>query len=314
MKILVTGCAGFIGSHLCERLCERGDDVIGIDILNDYYDLSLKLKNLSILEKYENFYFRRDNILNTSILREHNFDCIVNIAAMAGVRNSLENPALYMKTNIEGHTHLLQEAIKTNVKHFVYASSSSVYGCNSKIPFQEDDKLSHINSPYAASKACTEIISQLYSRLYNISTIGLRFFTVYGPRGRPDMAPHKFISNIIKGNPIDKYGDGESYRDYTYISDIVNGIIGAIDNKKGIVCEVYNLGNGNPINLNEFIKICEKITNKKAIINQMDEQLGDVHGTYADIRKAMDDLGYNPRVGFEEGIREMYLYLHNNNV
>lgn len=309
MKILVTGCAGFIGSHLCEKLCQRNDEVIGIDNLNDYYNISQKNINLSILKKYKNFTFFKDDLIYTKIIRQNNFDCVVNIGAMAGVRNSLDNPETYIRNNIEGQTHLLKECIDTGVKHFVYASSSSVYGCNQKVPFSENDLLDNINSPYACSKASCEMIAKLYNRLYNINTIGLRFFTVYGPRGRPDMAPYKFLKSIIEEKKIDKYGDGNTFRDYTYIDDIISGIIGAIDNKNNKTCEIYNLGNGNPITLNKFIEICENIVNKKAIINQMDEQLGDVPATYADISKARKDLDYNPQTTFEEGIRKTYEYL-----
>jgi len=306
MKILITGCAGFIGSHLCHKLSQRGDNIIGIDNLNDYYKVEQKEANLRDLEKYSNFLFQKDDLINTQILRQHKFDVCVNIGAMAGVRNSLENPELYMSTNVEGQTHLLKECVETGVKHFVYASSSSVYGCNEKVPFQETDSLDNINSPYACSKACTEMIAKLYNRLYGISTIGLRFFTVYGPRGRPDMAPYKFLRAIMDGKPIDKYGDGNTIRDYTYVDDIVEGIIGAIDNPNNKTCEVYNLGNGNPITLNRFIEICEEVVNKKALINQMGEQLGDVPATFADISKAREDLGYNPKTKFEEGIKKMF--------
>jgi len=306
MKILITGCAGFIASHLIHKLCQRGDKVIGIDNLNDYYKVEQKEANLRDLAVYNNFLFFKDDLVKTNILREHHFDVVVNIGAMAGVRNSLDNPEIYMSTNVEGQTHLLKECIETGVKHFVYASSSSVYGCNEKVPFQEDDKLDNINSPYACSKACTEMLAKLYNRLYGISVIGLRFFTVYGPRGRPDMAPYKFLKSIMDGKPIDKYGDGETFRDYTYIDDIVGGIIGAIDNKKNKTCDIYNLGNGNPITLNKFIEICENVVGKKAIINQMREQLGDVPATFADITKAREDLGYEPKTKFEEGIKKMF--------
>ena len=306
MKILVTGCAGFISFHLINKLCQRGDEIIGIDNLNNYYSIDKKLNNIKDLEKYPNFSFHQDDLIKTQIMRNHKFDIVVNIGAMAGVRNSLDNPEIYMSTNVEGQIHLLKECVDSGVKHFVYASSSSVYGCNDKVPFSEDDQLNFINSPYACSKACTEMIAKLYNRLYDISVIGLRFFTVYGPRGRPDMAPYKFLTSIMNNLPIDKYGDGNTYRDYTYVEDIVDGIIGAIDNKKNKKCEVYNLGNGNPIKLNRFIEICEEVTGKNAIINHLPEQLGDVPATYADITKARNDLGYYPKTSFEEGIKKMY--------
>jgi UDP-glucuronate 4-epimerase len=305
MKILITGCAGFIGSHLCHRLCQRGDDVWGIDNLNDYYDPQIKLANLKDLEIYPHFHFLKDDLVTTHIMRQHSFDVVVHMGAMAGVRNSLQDPEIYMRTNVEGQIHLLKEAIQTNVKHYVYASSSSVYGCNIKIPFQEDDPLTSINSPYACSKLCMEQIAQLYFRLYNLPSIGLRFFTVYGPRGRPDMAPYKFLKSIMDQKPIEKFGDGETFRDYTYIDDIISGVVAAIDSRK-ISAEIYNLGNGQPITLNKFIEICERITHKKAIVHHLPEQLGDVPATLADISKAQKDLGYSPQVTFEEGIQKMF--------
>jgi len=313
MKILITGCAGFISYHLINKLCQRGDEIVGIDNLNSYYDTDKKLKNLKDLQLHPNFHFIKDDQVTTDIIKNNNFDVIVNIGAMAGVRNSLEYPEIYFKTNVEGQIHLLKEAVENNVKHFVYASSSSVYGCNTELPFKEDDKLTNINSPYACSKACTEMIANLYNRLYGISVIGLRFFTVYGPRGRPDMAPYKFLKSIMNNKQIDKYGNGNTFRDYTYIDDIVDGIIGAIDNKKNKKCEIYNLGNGNPITLNRFIEICEKVTGKKAIINNLPEQLGDVPATYADITKARNDLGYDPKTSFEEGIKKMFESLNESN-
>ena len=203
----------------------------------------------------------------------------------------------------------MEEARKNNIKNVIYASSSSVYGLNEKIPFNENDNLEKFNSPYALSKYCMELYAKLYYQLYNINSIGLRFFTVYGPRGRPDMAPHKFLNSIMNEKIIQKYGDGNSYRDYTYISDIVDGIIGAINNKNNIKCDVYNLGNSNPITLNNFIEICEKITNKKAIIEKLPNQLGDVPYTYANINKAKIDLDYEPKITFESGLKKLYEYL-----
>jgi UDP-glucuronate 4-epimerase len=303
MSILVTGCCGFIGSHLCEKLLKLNKIVIGIDNLNNYYDIKIKKTNLAILKKYKHFSFYKEDIVNTNIIEEVKPYIIVNLAAMAGVRYSLENPKLYIRNNVEGQTHLLEQSIKNNAKLFIYASSSSVYGKNSKIPFTETDKLDNINSPYAASKRSCEIMANLYHRLYGLPVIGLRFFTVYGPRGRPDMAPYKFLSKILKSEKIDKYGDGESYRDYTYIDDIIEGIIGAIKNKNNKSCEIYNLGNSTPISLNNFIKLCEKVTQKKAIFNQLPDQPGDVPKTYSNINKAKKDLDYNPLTKLEDGLR-----------
>jgi len=305
-KILVTGCAGFIGSHTCEFLLRRGDIILGLDILNDYYDISLKYKNLEILKRYHNFSFIKDDIKTTNVISEFKPDKVIHLASMAGVRNSLENPLLYETTNIGGFINILEECRKNNVKHIVYASSSSVYGLNTKIPFSEDDPIEKCNSPYACSKLCMEYYARTYNQLYNLSNIGLRFFTVYGPRGRPDMAPYLFLNAIKNNIKFKKFGDGTSSRDYTYIDDIVLGIVNAIDNKKNIKCKIYNLGNSNPISLNKFIEICEIVTNKIAIFEQYPEQLGDIQHTYADISKAKSDLNYNPKTSLEDGLKNTY--------
>ena len=225
---------------------------------------------------------------------------------MAGVRYSLQYPKLYVKVNIEGFIHILEEARKNDVKQIVYASSSSVYGLNKKVPFSEDDPIATPNSPYASSKMAMELFAKTYHQLYQLNLIGLRFFTVYGPRGRPDMAPYKFLKAIKDGTTFQKYGDGTSSRDYTYIDDIVSGVVASLDNKKGIKCEVYNLGNSSPVSLNEFIGLCEKVVGKKANYEQIGNQLGDVPHTYADITKAKRDLGYEPKVGLEDGLGFMY--------
>ena len=309
MKILITGVAGFIASHLAERLLSENHEVWGIDNLNNYYSIQQKQQNLDILNQYPNFHFKKDDLVTTTILQEINFDVVFNIGAMAGVRYSLENPEIYYKTNVEGQAHLLNECVKSGCKKFIYASSSSVYGNNTKVPFCETDEINNLNSPYAVSKKNTEEIAKLYSKLYNIQTIGLRFFTVYGERGRPDMAPYKFLSKIMNKEPIDKYGIGNSYRDYTYISDIIDGIMGTLTTE--LKCTVFNLGNGTPITLNEFISLCEKITGNKAIINQMGDQMGDVPATYASIEHAKKEIGYSPKVKFEEGLERMYFWLKN---
>tara|TARA_B100000674_G_scaffold417720_1_gene367791 strand:- start:672 stop:1610 length:939 start_codon:yes stop_codon:yes gene_type:complete len=309
MKLLVTGCCGFIGSHLCERLLKEKYIVYGIDIINNYYSIEQKFKNLQILQEYKNFTFKLENICDTKIIDEIKPDIVINIAAMAGVRYSLENPKIYMKTNVEGQINLLKQSVDNNVKLFIYASSSSVYGTNKKVPFSEEDDILNLNSPYAASKRSGELMAELYNKLYKLNVIGLRFFTVYGPRGRPDMAPFKFLSKIMDEETIDKYGNGTTYRDYTYIDDIVNGILGAIRNKNNRTCEVYNLGNSLPHSLNEFIKSCERVTGKKAIINQMGDQLGDVPKTFADITKAKNDLDYLPKIKLDDGLKRMYDWL-----
>ena len=311
MKLLVTGCAGFIGSHLCQKLLEMDHQVIGIDIINDYYAVEQKYYNLEILKKYPNFTFKKEDIIDTTIIEQEKPNIVVHLAAMAGVRYSLENPTWYMRTNIEGHTNLLKQSKDNQVELFVYASSSSVYGNNTEVPFEESQTLNNINSFYALTKKTCEDISKLYYKLYQMPSIGLRFFTVYGPRGRPDMAPFKFLSRISKGETIDKYGLGNSYRDYTYIDDIVDGIIGAIRNKNNRTCQVYNLGNSDTISLNEFIATCEEVCQRKAIINQMPDQLGDVPATFANIAKAKADLDYQPKTKLAQGLAKTYQWLKN---
>ena len=308
MKIIVTGCAGFIGSHTTETLLKNGHSVLGIDNMNDYYDVKKKVKNIEILEKYENFNWINDDIRTTTIIKDFgsNTDKICHLASMAGVRYSIQHPKLYVDVNINGFINILEQARKVGIKQIVYASSSSVYGLNKKIPFNENDEILTPNSPYACSKLAMELYAKTYSQLYNLNTIGLRFFTVYGPRGRPDMAPYKFIKSIHEGKSFEKYGDGSSSRDYTYVDDIVSRIIASIENKKNVKCEIYNLGNNSPITLNNFINVCEKITNKKAIYKQINNQLGDVPHTYADISKAQKDLNYMPKIKLEEGLKKTY--------
>ena len=303
MKILVTGCCGFIGSHLCERLLNY-NEVFGIDIMNNYYDVKKKEDNLKVLMRYKNFSFSKEDICNTKIISQWKPDKIIHLASMAGIRYSIENPKIYVKTNIGGFIHILEEAVKNNIKNIVYASSSSVYGLNTKIPFSENDEIKTCNSPYASSKMAMELFAKTYTQLYDINCIGLRFFTVYGPRGRPDMAPHKFLKAISEGTKFNKFGNGTTSRDYTYVDDIVDGIIKA--SNCGKKSEVYNLGNSSPVPLNEFIETCEKVVGKKAIYDEIEMQLGDVPHTYADISKAQRDLRYNPKVKLEEGLKKMY--------
>ena len=303
--VLVTGCAGFIGSHLCEQLLQNDEYVLGIDNMNTYYDVQIKESNIEILKKFKRFIFIKDDVRTTNVINTYVPYKIVHLASMAGVRYSIENPTVYIQHNIEGFVHILEQAVKNGVKQVVYASSSSVYGLNNKLPFSENDEISHCNSPYAASKRAMEIFAQTYSQLYNISIIGLRFFTVYGPRGRPDMAPRKFMKLIQNNVPIEKYGNGKSMRDYTHVYDIVNGIISAIHNKKNKKCEVYNLGNSSPITLNEFIQICEMTCGRKATVLEKPEQLGDVPHTYACIDKARKDLNYHPRISVQDGLKTL---------
>jgi len=306
MKILVTGCAGFIGSHTCENLLKRGDIILGIDNLNDYYDVERKKENLEVLSKYENFEFRKEDIRTTKVIEEWKPDKICHLASMAGVRYSIEHPEVYVDVNINGFINILEQSRKVGIKQIVYASSSSVYGLNKKRPFSETDTIETPNSPYATSKMAMELYAKTYHQLYNLNMIGLRFFTVYGPRGRPDMAPYKFLKAIKDGTKFYKYGDGTSSRDYTYVTDIVSGVVASIDNNKNVKCEVYNLGNSSPVSLNEFIKLCEKVVGKKGNYEQIGNQLGDVPHTYADISKAKRDLDYEPKVKLEEGLSLMY--------
>ena len=313
MKILVTGCAGFIGSHVSEYLLKRNDIVLGIDNLNDYYDVNRKLENLEVLNKYENFKFCKDDIRTTKIIEEWKPDKICHLASMAGVRYSIEHPEIYVDVNINGFINILEQSKKVDVKQIVYASSSSVYGLNKKVPFSESDIIESPNSPYASSKMAMELYAKTYHQLYELNLIGLRFFTVYGPRGRPDMAPYKFLKAIKDGNIFQKYGNGTSSRDYTYIEDIVSGVVSSLDNKNNVKCEVYNLGNSSPVSLNEFIELCEKVVGKKSKYEQIGNQLGDVPHTYADISKAKKDLNYDPKVGLEEGLRLMFKNFPSNN-
>tara|TARA_B110000858_G_C17792919_1_gene470901 strand:+ start:942 stop:1871 length:930 start_codon:yes stop_codon:yes gene_type:complete len=304
--ILVTGCAGFIGSHVCENLLKDTNNIIyGIDNLDPYYDVQLKRKNIDILLKYPNFKFHQEDIVNTTKISEISFDKVIHLASMAGVRYSIENPQKYIDVNVKGFINILEQCVKNNRPHIVYASSSSVYGMNKKIPFSEEDKISTCNSPYACSKLMMEVLARTYNQIYGLTSIGLRFFTVYGPRGRPDMAPRKFIEAIASGKTINKYGDGNTYRDYTYIDDIVTGIISAMHNCSSCHCEVINLGNNYPVTLNEFIKACEAVSGKTAIINYMGDQKGDVPFTHADISKAKKLLGYDPKISLIEGLRNL---------
>jgi len=314
MIILVTGCCGFIGSHLCENLLKNNiyEKVIGLDNLDPYYDVNIKLSNLAILQKYENFTFLQENIIHSQSIYKYKPDVICHLASLAGVRNSIDKPKDYCRVNIEGFINILEQCKSENTNKkikIVFASSSSVYGNNTKIPFKETDEINKINSPYAASKKCMETLAQTYNQLYNLNIIGLRFFTVYGPRGRPDMAPYKFIKNIIEDKVIKKYGTGNTFRDYTYIDDIIKGIVNSLlYNLEGF--RIYNLGNNKRISLNQFIETCEKVTNKKAIIEEIENQKGDVNGTCADITKSQKELDYLPKTKLEEGLMKLYDYLY----
>jgi UDP-glucuronate 4-epimerase len=314
MKILVTGCAGFIGSHVAEALLKRGDSVIGVDNLNDYYDVRFKKQNLEILKKLPGFVFYKADICDfkamKKIFEKEKPEKVVHLAARAGVRPSIENPFIYEETNIKGTLNLLELAKEYKVKSFVSASSSSVYGNQKKIPFSETDDVDKCISPYAATKKAGELLCHAYHHLYNMKITCLRFFTVYGPRGRPDMAPYLFVESVLKGAPIKKFGGGKSRRDYTFIADIVKGVIAAVDQE--LEFEIINLGNNKPVELNKFISLVEELTGKKAIINPLPMQPGDVDTTYADIRKAKKLLGYHPATDFEESMRQFVEWFRNN--
>lgn len=304
---LITGGAGFIGSTLADKLINDYNQIIVIDNFNDYYSPVIKEQNIKIIKNNPNYKLYRGDICDRDLLKtifnENKIDCVIHIAARAGVRPSLEDPFEYVRSNIDGTINILENMKNYNVKKIVFASSSSVYGnCNAD-KFSEDLKVTEPISPYAATKSACEQFLYTYSKLYNIQAICLRFFTVYGPKQRPDLAIRKFIELIEKDNPIPVYGDGTTMRDYTYIDDIIDGIIGAINYDK-TQYEIINLGGGSPITLNEMIKTIEEILNKKAIINRLPMQLGDVNKTVSDITKAKKLLGYSPKITFKEGIKK----------
>ena len=306
MIILVTGCCGFIGFHLSEKLLLLGHEVHGLDSMDNYYDMSLKEINLKDLKEYKNFKFFKEDVRKTDIIKNNKPDFVYHLAGLAGVRNSLNNASLYFDVNVNGFINILDQCVSNKVKKIIYASSSSVYGLNKKIPFSEEDEIKKCNSPYACSKLTAENLARTYYQLYNLPSIGFRFFTVYGPRGRPDMAPRKFLNSIYNNQEITKYGDGKTFRDYTYISDIIDGLISSL-NRKEKDCQIYNLGSGKATTLNKLIETCEKVTMKKAIIKQEVEQLGDVPKTLSNISKARRDLKYEPKVYLEEGLQKIIL-------
>ncbi len=320
--ILVTGAAGFIGSTLSKRLLARGDQVIGLDNLNDYYDVNLKKARLAQIENHSNFEFVQLNLEDRTavadLFKNKKIDKVVNLAAQAGVRYSIENPLSYIDSNIVGFTNILEGSRHNNIEHLVYASSSSVYGLNTTMPFSVHNNVDHPISLYAASKKANELMAHTYSHLYNIPTTGLRFFTVYGPWGRPDMALFKFTKGIIEGTPIDVYNRGLMRRDFTYIDDIVEGVIRVLDktpesnpNWSGDTPDpsssiapykLYNIGNNNPVELMHYIETLEKALGKTAKKNLLPMQPGDVPATYADVADLETDVGFKPQTSVEEGI------------
>lgn len=304
--ILVTGSAGFIGFHLSKRLLETGYAVVGVDNLNPYYDVNLKRARLDILKSHDNFSFYQSDIQDLQglkdIFKEHRVTKICNLAAQAGVRYSLEDPFSYQKSNIEGFLNLLELARKYKVSNFVYASSSSVYGKNRKSPYSVEDRVDNPISLYAATKKANELMAHAYSHLFEIPCTGLRYFTVYGPWGRPDMALFLFTDAILKKRPINVYNYGEMRRDFTYIDDIIDGTIRAIE--RPVPYEIFNLGNSDSVALLDFIRVIEEELGQEAEKNMMPLQPGDVAETVADIRRSRELLGFNPRTPLREGIRK----------
>jgi len=304
MSILVTGGAGFIGSHLMDRLVEQGREVVCLDDFNDHYDPRLKRRNIEGLVRAGRIRLYEGDIRDTAlcgrILEKEGVDTVVHVAARAGVRDSLERPMLYQDVNCGGTQNLLELSRRNGVKKFVFASSSSVYGGNTKVPFSEDDHVGQPVSPYAATKRACELFCHAYHHLYGIPMVCLRFFTVYGPRGRPEMAISKFTRLIHAGEPVPMFGDGTSSRDYTFYSDIIQGVVAAID--ADLEFEIINLGESKVIALRDMIALIEKALARKARIEQLPEQPGDVPMTHADISKARRLLGYNPSFPIEKGI------------
>lgn len=313
-KILVTGGAGFIGSHLCERLLQDGHEVVSLDNFNDFYDPSIKRDNVEAAERRfgtENFRSYTGDIRNEEqflfLLEHEKPHAVIHLAAMAGVRPSLKDPGLYVDVNVRATQILLDACAKKGVDHFVFASSSSVYGNNTKVPFSESDFVDHPISPYAATKKAGELLCHTYSHLYSIKTTCLRFFTVYGPRQRPDLAIHKFAKRMLEGKTIPVFGNGETRRDYTYIDDIVDGVVKALQfnfDPASPRFEVFNLGESATVTLSEMIAALEKVLGVKAKIERLPMEPGDVECTYADISKSKRVLGYNPVTPFERGVEK----------
>jgi UDP-glucuronate 4-epimerase len=324
-NFLITGCAGFIGFHLCKRLLDDGNNVAGIDNINDYYDVNLKLARLAILNKYSKFNFYKIHITDLHEMRnlfanhhKNAFDFVVNLAAQAGVRYSLKNPHAYINSNIVGFTNILECCRYNTIKHLVFASSSSVYGMNAKTPFSVSHNVDHPVSLYAASKKANELMAHTYAHLYGLPCTGLRFFTVYGPWGRPDMAYFSFTKSIIEETPIDVYNFGDMKRDFTYIDDIIDGLVRVLrkipqpnhdwdktnpdPGSSYAPYKLYNIGNNNPVALTKFIEVLEAKLGKKAVKNMLPMQKGDVPITYADINDLSMDVGFKPSTSIEEGL------------
>jgi len=312
MKILVTGAAGFIGFHLCEKLLKDKHQILGIDNINNYYDVKLKKDRLNILLKKKNFKFKKIDISNTSFVKKiysltKDFKIIIHLAAQAGVRYSITHPYKYIESNVKAQISILELAKKIkNFQHLIYASSSSVYGLNKKIPFSISDRVDHPISLYGASKRSGELIAQSYTRMFNIKCTGLRFFSVYGPWGRPDMAAYLFTKKLFENKTLDLFNFGRMERDFTFVDDIVNGIIPLIKfkKKKENLHTVYNLGNNKPETLLRLVSLLEMFTERKAKINKKRMQLGDVRHTYANIKESKKDLKFKPKTNLKEGLEK----------
>lgn len=312
-KVLVTGGAGFIGFHFSKKLLEAGCQVVGFDNLNEYYDVSLKYDRLEILQKFEKFRFVKGDLADRKALEQlfesEQPDIVVNLGAQAGVRYSIENPDAYMQSNMIGFFNILECCRNYPVEHLVYASSSSVYGANKKIPFSTEDKADNPVSLYAATKKSNELMAHCYSKLYGIPSTGLRFFTVYGPYGRPDMAYFSFAQKIMKGENIKVFNHGDMYRDFTYVDDIVAGMINILsnppkENENGVRYKIYNIGNNKPEKLMYFIETLEKCLGKEAKKEFYPMQPGDVYQTYADVTDLVEDFDFKPNTSIEEGLKK----------
>lgn len=322
MKVMISGAAGFIGAALAERLLDRGDEVHGVDNLNNYYDVNLKLSRLERLKRFERFEFHQMDIADRADMKrlfgEFQFDSVMNLAAQAGVRYSIENPAAYIDANIVGFGNILEGCRHSRVRHLAFASSSSVYGANTRLPFSERDNVDHPISLYAATKKSNELMAHSYAYLYGLPVTGLRFFTVYGPWGRPDMALFKFTKGLLANEPIPVFNRGKMVRDFTYIDDIVEGVVRVIDHPATVNPEwsgdspdtatslapyrIYNIGNSKPVKLMRYIEVLEECLGKKAKLDLLPIQDGDVPATTANVSALEDDLGYRPGTNVEEGV------------
>ena len=330
MKVLVTGAAGFVGFHTAVKLLDQGDDVVGLDNFNDYYDVNLKESRAAILDGYDNFKMVRLDLADRagmeSLFETEKFDRVVHLAAQAGVRYSIENPHSYINSNIVGTLHVLEGCRHNDIEHLVYASSSSVYGANSAMPFSTQQNVDHPLALYGATKKANELMAHTYSSLYDLPTTGLRFFTVYGPWGRPDMSPIRFAKAITEGQPIDVYNYGKHSRDFTYIEDIVEGVVRTLDrtakrneswdsaspdpSSSTAPYRIYNIGNQQPVDLMRFIELIEENLGIKAEKNLLPMQPGDVQDTWADAEDLANDVGYQPSTSIEVGVKnfvEWYL-------